>query len=569
MQKDILIVGAGPTGLVTACNLLRHNITVRVIDMRVEESSDSKALSINSSSLKLFHDLGIAEEVVKSAQRVDDIYVHWQGKRLSHVDFGKLKTSYNYLLTQPQPKTEESLKQQFLQLGGTIERGVEFVDLNQHEHSVTVTTKGPEQQLVQSRHHFVIGCDGGKSRVREALNLGFEGVNYDMYFILADVVVDWPGDKSKIHYFVEESGFLILIPLTENYHRIVCKVEGTYDGSKTPTMDDFRYYIDLYGPDNLTISDPIWISSAPFYNRLVTSNHQGRVFLAGDASHLFSPIGGLGMNTGIQDACNIAWKVAYYLKGYANHKLLDSYQVERHGMAAQLVKHTDNSTRLIARLDKDEQGPLKQLLPKSSNRTFLRETFPLQTSGISQLYELGEFCRDDRSYHESSPHSMVKAGALAPYADGFESSVGHSNMDDLLTGTHLSLLIFVDDIADPELLNELQRRVLNRYLPFLCAFVVSRDRIPECIQANLSWDWIYDCEQSLAEHFSARPGDLFLIRPDNYIAYSGQLNRQHRLEEYMGQLYYDDHHKIHSIFDSEATPNQEPQHQTLADMELW
>ena len=329
MKPHVLIVGGGPTGMTLALQLQRFGIDFRLIEKRQKEPSGSKALSINPASLNLLDDLGVAETLIGLGHKTEVINLVYDNRPLMRARFARLPSKFPFFLMLPQPETERVLEQRLNDLGHAIERDCELLGLRQHDDGVEVELRSGN---ARQRQHFdyVVGCDGGLSKVRNELGLDFSGYDYNMHFILADLRIQWSGAKEQGFYFIRDDGFLILLPLKDGYHRIVIKVDEQCAPGYKPSLDEIRDYIARYQIAGLQVSDPIWISSAPFYNRSASAIRRGRVFLGGDAAHLFSPIGGFGMNSGIADAFNLGWKLGYSLNGQGNDDNMYGY----HGVDA-------------------------------------------------------------------------------------------------------------------------------------------------------------------------------------------------------------------------------------------
>ncbi len=385
--SKVLIVGAGPTGLFTAITLARMGVSVSVIEKRADPGSDSKALSLSPLSAQLLQDSGALSPILRNALATRAFNVRYGDSRICRIDFDRLRIAHPYFLMQPQPATESMLEERLRELGGCVLRGTELEKLEQDEMEVAVTLRSKRHGAMRSRFSYVIGCDGARSRVREEIGASFTGFDYSgMHFILTDCEVEWDGALDEAHYFVTDDGFMVLAPLTDRLHRVVIQVKKPFDAGFKPPFEQFLELAAKIAPRGFRMRNPIWISSAPFYNRLASTNRAGRVFLAGDAAHLFSPIGGMGMNTGLGDAFNLGWKLGYVLTGLAHESLLETYRHERLSLAAQLVAQTDHSTSLVARLDRHSFEDDRKFLPLFENRDFMRRVLPTQASGLGQAY---------------------------------------------------------------------------------------------------------------------------------------------------------------------------------------
>jgi hypothetical protein len=365
----------------------------------------------------------------------------------------------------------------------------------------------------------VVGCDGGLSKVREQLGLPFTGHDYRMHFILADLQIDWPGAHEEGHYFVRDDGFLILLPLQSGYHRIVIKVEGICAPGYKPDLAQIRHYIERYQVEALCVDAPIWLSSAPFYNRCVTRFRQGRVFLAGDAAHLFSPIGGFGMNTGLGDAFNLGWKLGHYLNGCGTDALLESYHTERHGIAQKLLAETDHSTSLIARLDRHQPRDEEVFLPRMCNRGFAR-AFPAAASGLSLSYESAEAAQ--------LPAATLRSGRQLPYVVDGEG--GGDSLHWLGGGQFCCLLVPAADSGGEQRCRELATHLLQVSHGAVRAIVLAGP------QAAADVSLPHAAQQRLRHAFGLDAGSYLLIRPDLHVALCGEIREPAPLWRYLDEL---------------------------------
>jgi HAD superfamily hydrolase (TIGR01490 family) len=382
VDKKVLIVGAGPVGMLLSIILERAGINVTLVDKRKNISSQSKALTMNSSSLRILHSIGIVDQFLLQGQKINDIYIYWNNHKLMHIDYHRLDDLYSYILALPQSQTEKILDSVISKKNITYIRDMELKNIIQKDEiAIAYFADGSIQKF-----NYIVGCDGAKSRVRNLIGQDFIGHDYGIKFAIFDAKIDWIENKiNKVHYFVKENGFIIVIPLSKGYHRIVIKHEDSSLFKKDLDILQYQMLVDMYAPNNLIIKNIIWQSKADFYNRIVSNLRKERVFLAGDAAHLFSPIGGLGMNTGFQDAFNLGWKLAGVLNKKLNPEILDTYDLERKEIIKLLLQSTDITTKLITRIDKNLE-PINNWLPKMSNRDKIKRIYPYAFSGLSQEY---------------------------------------------------------------------------------------------------------------------------------------------------------------------------------------
>ncbi|MBX9702523.1 MAG: FAD-dependent oxidoreductase [Silvanigrellaceae bacterium] len=385
-QPKVLVVGAGPVGLVLAYQLKSRGISVRIIDKEKLISQTSKALSINAASLYVFQSMKIVNKFLHAGKKIQDITIYWNNSRLAYVNLARLKSLYPYYLSLPQSETEAILTNELSGLGLNIERNVSFNSLKQDKEGVEVKTVNSVSGIPElQRYDYVIGCDGSRSMVRAHLGCGFVGYDYPAYLSLIDVYLEEVEQyQTETRYYIKEDGFIILIPLPRGAHRIVIKDKNS-DKNRKITLEKYQKTIDYYSPYPLNIKNILWESHSRIYNRLSEKFRDNRVFLAGDAAHLFSPIGGLGMNTGIQDAHNLADKLSGVIIGKFHPDFLNNYEVERLSIAKKLLQRTDDLTRLIMRIDCDPKGNLKNWLPHMKNRIYMKQHWPVSFSGLSNF----------------------------------------------------------------------------------------------------------------------------------------------------------------------------------------
>lgn len=380
MPQRVLIIGAGPTGLSLALCLRIYGIESDIWDGKSGPSLKSKALAISPMSALQFDLLGETDVIGKHARRVQRLSVRWNGgMRLNPIDLRWLDCDRNYFQIQPQYVTECELLDALRARGGDVAWGTVATRLKSHGSKVHVGGRGQQGEFEQD-YDFVVGCDGKHSIVREHIGATLEGTAYDMYLALGDFDLDWDGESDQVHYFVYPDTFFIFVPLPEGRWRVVVKHEGS-----PPKVDDalIRDPVCRHFGRDIFRGVSYWSSVAPLYVQVASHLFNGRVFIAGDAAHLYSPIGGTGMNTGMQDAINLGWKLAFTLRGWAKgDALLASYQQERLPAIRANAIATDMITLLIARKEGGGAQGYERFLPRFANRSVLRSQLPVSFSGM-------------------------------------------------------------------------------------------------------------------------------------------------------------------------------------------
>jgi 2-polyprenyl-6-methoxyphenol hydroxylase-like FAD-dependent oxidoreductase len=342
---DVLVVGAGPTGLVLALWLTKLGAKVRIVDKTAEPGTTSRALAVQARTLELYRQLDLADAVVAKAHKVPGVNLWARGKHEARLDFEKVGvglTPYPYLRIFPQDEHERLLIDRLEATGVSVERRAELVGFQDRGDRVVAELRHADGSGETIEAAYCAGCDGARSLVREAMGAGFPGGTYSQLFYVADVVASGPPIDGELHVDLDEADFLAIFPLAgEKRARLV----GTVRGERADLGDQLRIQdVSDRAIENLkvTIEKTNWFSTYHVHHRVAHRFRAGRAFLLGDAAHIHSPAGGQGMNTGIGDAINLAWKLKAALDG-APDVLLDSYETERIAFARRLVKTTDQA----------------------------------------------------------------------------------------------------------------------------------------------------------------------------------------------------------------------------------
>ena len=358
-RSDVLIVGAGPTGLVLALWLARQGVGVRIIDKAAEPGTTSRALAVQARTLELYRQADLADAVVARGHKVPAVNLWARGRKAARIPFqtvGETLTPYPFLEIFPQDEHERLLIEALGRCGIAVERPVELAAFEDDGARILAQLRGPDGD---ARHEaaFICGCDGARSRVREIVGGTFPGGTYQQVFYVADVAAAGAPIDGELHVDLDEADFLAIFPMAgEGRARLVGTVRGERaQRAETLTFGDVgeRAIRNL----KLEVGRVNWFSTYRVHHRVTDRFRRGRAFLLGDAAHIHSPAGGQGMNTGIGDAINLAWKLAMVSGGRAPDALLDSYEAERAPFARRLVATTDRVFSFAS-----AQGPLADLL---------------------------------------------------------------------------------------------------------------------------------------------------------------------------------------------------------------
>lgn len=348
MNVPILIIGAGPTGLSLALWLKKAGIDFRIVDQSKGPGLASRAIAVQARTLEFYRQLGVAHRLIEAGVRADDFFLIRKGqlKATAHLGaLGKDKSYFPYLLFCAQDEHEKILIDELKKLGTEIERETQLVDFTEDHDGVTATlqtSKGKETV----RALYMCGCDGAHSAVRHGLNMPFAGGDYTHIFFVADVKVE-KKPKNGISVSFSREDFCIIMPIkTLDSVRLIGIVPQESEQKEKITFEDVRAHAELN--TGLKVTAVNWFSSYRIHHRIAEHFRSNRVFLLGDAGHIHSPAGGQGMNTGIGDSINLAWKLANVIQGRFSSKILDSYEPERRGFAVILLQTTDTAFKFIA-----------------------------------------------------------------------------------------------------------------------------------------------------------------------------------------------------------------------------
>src|SRR4030088_994549 len=398
-QTDVLIVGAGPTGLVLALWLTKLGVKVRIIDETAEPGTTSRALAVQARTLELYRQLDLTAAVIAEGHQVPavNLWVRCEAAaRLSFESVGADLTPYPFLHIFPQDQHERLLIERLQALGVSVDRQTELVGVAEEKGRITAHLRGPNGQL-DCAAAFIAGCDGARSTVRETIGTGFPGGTYRQIFYVADVEEDGPALNGELHADLDEADFLGVFPLAGHGQ---ARLIGTVRDERADRADTLMFKDVSDRAINhlkVQVKKVNWFSTYHVHHRVTQHFRKRRAFLLGDAAHIHSPAGGQGMNTGIGDAINLAWKLTAVVAGRAPDKLLDSYETERIGFARRLVATTDRifsfvtAEGRIANIMRTRVAPV--LFPKVIAFEAVREYIFRTVSQIMLNYRRGPLSR--------------------------------------------------------------------------------------------------------------------------------------------------------------------------------
>jgi 2-polyprenyl-6-methoxyphenol hydroxylase-like FAD-dependent oxidoreductase len=474
LQKivDVLIVGAGPTGLTLACELRRRGIQIRLIDRMPAPTTQSRALGLQARSLEIFEKLGVLDKILDKGIPVDTVQLYENGKQIGMTSLSILPIAYPFVLITPQADTEEILTHRLEELGGHVERSLTLVSLRGNQATISTTTG--EHEVVTAT--WIVGCDGAHSAVRQALHIPFRGIKFAENFALADVIIENCAiSRHEIHGYMSPAGVLgvIALPKKDHFRLITTFHDDTKSADlKIPFLEKV---VQERANVTLSIQDILWASMFTIHRRIVPRMTQGFVFLCGDAAHIHSPAGGQGLNIGIQDAFNLAWKLALVQQRSAHPELLETYQEERHPVAQKTLWGTTFATFFISTPYRTLRHIFFKAFATLFKSSFFRKQFAATLAEVKTHYKFSRLSwQAIRDVFWRGP----KPGTRAPLLESAEE-------------TRFIVLVF----GAPDYNPELQEECVIRHCPL---------------------------DSVMALPYHATKPCLFIIRPDGYIAFRSQ-----------------------------------------------
>jgi 2-polyprenyl-6-methoxyphenol hydroxylase-like FAD-dependent oxidoreductase len=553
---DVLVVGAGPTGLTLACELLHRGLTVRVVDQAEAPMPWSRAVGVHARTLEILHRMGVAEELIAKGQKLHGATLWSAGETLARLDFAELDTAFPFLLCVPQPDTEAVLHGLFERLGGKVERAVALRSFRQDGSGVTAVLAGAEATETV-RAAWMVGCDGAHSAVRRGLDLAFEGETYEDRFFLADVNIAWDTRDDRVTTYFSDDGLVACFPLPAGRWRLILTSPAGDDATAAPSLAEVQATFAKRSGSGGVLSDLTWSSRFRIHCRQVTQYRDDRVFIAGDAAHIHSPVGGQGMNTGIQDAHNLAWKLAQVHRGVARGRLLDSYHDERHAVGQSVLRGTDAATKVgtlrmpAARAVRDQVARMLTSFEVIQHRV-AREVAEL-TVGYEHSALSGEHSQGilqgrigAASGGETPTVTSIRSfdGAVAAgqrARDGLVTRAGEAGTRALLEtldDRRWNLLLFDGRSASPDgyaRFAAIAGAVRSRYAEAVDVTVITpRSARPAELPDGLAV--LLDPDAELERAFGAETECAYLLRPDLYVGYRCQPADEGRLLAYLRPL---------------------------------
>ncbi len=529
-KTDVLIVGSGPTGLTLACELARHGIIPAIIDKASAPSDKSKAFGIHARTMEIFENMGIVEKVLTKGNICDGLNIYNRGKQIAEMRIDNLKSKYPFFLILAQSDTEKILIEHLKTYGIEVQRQTELISFEQNDNEIFTKVKN-SNETNEIKCKYLIGCDGAHSTVRNTLNLEFKGAPYPNHWLLADLNIQWDYPLYHLSAFLHPSGVTAYFPLYENRGRLMFELPNSPidEEVEEPKIEEV---IELAKEREIkfsSITDPTWLAYFTLHHRMVDQYNKGNVFIAGDAAHIHSPVGGQGMNTGIQDAYNLAWKIGLVLRGRSPNNILKSYNIERHRVGEDVVKLTDRATKMITLHNPVFNALRNKMIGFLSNLDSVAEKMLRTLSQIEVNYKGSPIVGEDwKIVHQSSfghsPKGLEPGERIADYILYDHQTRSTTNLYDLLMGREHELLLFTGfDPGEEDYirLREVAVEIPKQFGDLMEIHIIKGERaLPPELREFPSIH--VDKNFQLHKDLGAALCSLYLIRPDGYIAYRNQ-----------------------------------------------
>ena len=437
---EVMVVGAGPTGMLLSAELARRDVRVRLLEKRTGPAEHSRALGVMPRTMEMLESLGLVDEFIGQGHRVHGGKIYGREQRLlATMDFRDLPTRYPFMLLLPQTRTEAILRNALEESGVDIEWGTELKGFCAEKAGLGVrltTTAGSQEDSCG----YLVGCDGSHSLVRKGVGLEFAGAAYQQNWLLADVTLEPRLDPEFMHLFACPTGPILFFPLPERVWRIVAMRPGTASDAAQAKLEEILGLLEMNQLSHLRPHHPLWVAGFSIHHRRVDHVRRGRVFLCGDAAHIHSPAGGQGMNTGLGDAMNLGWKLALAVKGSGTETLLDSYETERIPVIAGVLELTDRLTRVMTA----KAGPavwLREWVLPVAAKLGANRKMAQRLSQLTINYPHSPAVLPDA---RRSPRMIPAGGRIPPLVLQNAETGQEVQLMDLLSRGRLVVLVFTD-----------------------------------------------------------------------------------------------------------------------------
>ena len=526
--KPVLIVGAGPTGMTAAIELSRFGIPVRLVEKMPEPATTSRAVGVQARTLELFEQRGMADKMLAVGNKAPGASIHGGGKVICRLKYSHIDSNYGYTLFISQAETERILREQLAEQNVTIERSVEMIAFAQtaphssgRPGSVTATLRHKDGSLEEVEASYMISAEGAHSKIRNTLGMEFHGKALQEQYALGDFYVDGDLTENDMHIFSSEHGFMGMFPMGEGRWRVIASNPLSEPSKDTkPELDELQKIYDMRSEIPAKFQDLQWSSWFHINSRMTDRLQDGQSFLGGDSAHIHSPAGAQGMNTGIQDAINLGWKLAMVLQGKAANQLLETYGEDRLPVIHNVLEKTEGLTRVIGSENPTFRAVFAHVAPLLAGTEFV------QNNSTTRLSQIGLNYRKSSLSETHEHHGSLQAGDRLPDLDVTVLNKPHSEEQNPTPAKLFSLidpsmftLLYVN-IADPESLHAQVQEQLEPWQDVINGYQIAPPA-PDSGQ-----------QKHFADNFGSAP-ILVLARPDSYIGFTAGADSLPKLVTYL------------------------------------
>lgn len=530
---DVFIIGAGPVGMVTAAELIRYGVSVRIVDKRTGPVEYSHASIVHARTLEVLEAMGIVDGWLQNGYPFRKTTFFAFGKKLGQLMIEGVDSPYSVPRDIGQNITERLLIEHLLSVNIKIERPVEAIAFEQNNDYASVTLRHQDGQVEVVQAKWVVSAEGSGSMVRKALNIPFEGERYEnQEFVQTDAHIRWSYPVGEGYMFINKDRFVGMFPFdSDGFYRILCaRPDKNPEDKSDPTLEEMQQIVREVADDKAELSNPKWLNRFRTQHRKAARFIEGRAILAGDAGHVHVPVGGQGMNTGIQDAFNLSWKLAYVIRGLAQPHLLDSYNTERQPVAEELLKTTDSGFRVMVQ-------------PNDLTELAMRFLGPVVFHTDALMHRIRDVVEEVKIAYRKSPISEDHGGSRGPQAgerapDATVVTLSNRatvRLFQVLNGTQWNLLLFFGRNPDTNTeaqLKHLATQITTQYQHLVRVHYISI----LSTEAQPQMSVLVDHLEYAHDKYGVDKACLYLIRPDWYIGFRGSLTDSEKLLTYLSQI---------------------------------
>lgn len=527
MKQPLFIVGAGPIGLIFALELSRHNIPVRIFEKEPYRHEESRALSLQPATVEVFQKLGLLDEIIERGKRIYHLKVYAENEMALDLDFSKLKVPNPFIALLPQKDIEDILINRLLTYDVEIERQTKLLNLTKVAEGIEVEIENDRGKKEKLFTPYLIGCDGAKSQVRKLLNIEFNRTGKPHHYLLADAVIFWERKPDAYRIFLNEKGLVTIIPIRDNRYRIICDLkEEKVAHEISPSF--FKQKVKERLSGRIEIEDLIWIGEYKRSYRQAEHFRRGRCFLVGDAAHVHSPIESQGINQGIHDAFNLAWKIAYVSKGIASKNLLKSYAKERKPIIKRIITKSHSLLNLSSETSIWKEQYRNYILRLYQKTPILKLMVTYDLAGIAAHYKKSPIVKSQFRWLFFNPAIVAGCRLFDGKLQNPKTRVEIRTFSLIQSPKHQLFLFFKKGDALKAL--NLKEELNHRYEQILGIHLICSE---EC--TNLEHYWI-DLNQTMGSPFKLFYPFMVLVRPDQHIGLTSRRLKKKKIEHYFEGL---------------------------------